>query len=234
MEKVWTNLQKVIQKGGKNEEKTFNKNDVKKKNDFLSENPGNPIQRWAQQTTQINKKHTNLPHKPNNERRRWVRRRWVKKGEWRKVTSKDQLQPSDTPRAPSGPERIYLNSAPPGVPGEAGRILGLRVTGVLALASLSPLWLSFRFQVSISQLMVSISHSSVSSFRNFVSIFQFLASTYRILDDFGSRFHIKFQLNHIKFQLNSWFGYNLLKPPNCLYIRHLGRFGNLPNLTFVI
>ena len=29
MEKVWTNLQKVIQKGGQHEEKTFKKHDVK-------------------------------------------------------------------------------------------------------------------------------------------------------------------------------------------------------------
>ena len=41
-----------------------------KKDDFLSENPQARGERGAQQTTQINKKHTNLPHKPNNERGR--------------------------------------------------------------------------------------------------------------------------------------------------------------------
>ena len=37
---------------------------------------------------QINKKHTNLPHKPNNERGRWLREeRWVKKGDFKRPTS---------------------------------------------------------------------------------------------------------------------------------------------------
>ena len=80
--------------------------------------PGNNDRAFAPtNTTKVNKIHTNLPHKPNNERRRWVRRRWVKKGECKKVTSKDQLQPSDTPRAPSGPERIYWPMGPPGIRG---------------------------------------------------------------------------------------------------------------------
>ena len=49
--------------------------------------PGYPGSRGAQQTTQINKIHTNLPHKPNNERRRWV-----KKGESKPLTRLGRLQ----------------------------------------------------------------------------------------------------------------------------------------------
>ena len=36
------------------------------------------------------------------------------------MASEDQLQTSNTPRAPPGLERIYLNNASPGLPGQAG------------------------------------------------------------------------------------------------------------------
>ena len=107
MVKVWNNLQKVIQKGGKNEEKTFKKTmwtkTLKKGGLFLKPrvDPEPNKHNKSQQET----------HKPSTQTQQWAKKvseeGCVKKGERRKVTSKDQLQPSGPPRAPSGPERIY-------------------------------------------------------------------------------------------------------------------------------
>ena len=115
--KRWKKYEKTFKKWSKKEVKIKKKPSKKRceknirKTDIPAHHPGAALS--PTNTTKVNKKHTNLPHKPNNERRRWVWRRCVKKGECKKVTSKDQLQPSTTPRAPSGPERIYTSISLP-------------------------------------------------------------------------------------------------------------------------
>ena len=112
MEEVWKNLQKVIQKGGKNEEKTFKKAMWKKsrKNmvltDALPANPGRPLSptNTTKSTRYIQTFHTNPT--------------MSEEGEWRRVCEERWLQTSNTPRAPSGPERIYLKSVFSGLRGK--------------------------------------------------------------------------------------------------------------------
>ena len=83
----------------------------------------------------------------------------MKQGECKKVTSKDQLQPSTTPRAPSGPERIYLNNASPGLPGQAGGATGLRVLGPRLLVRVVPFG---GFRSPFSSFRVHFPASSIS------------------------------------------------------------------------
>ena len=93
----------------------------------------------------------------------WVWRRWVKK-----VTSKDQLQPSTTPRAPSGPERIYWAHWPTGLPGQvlwSEEELAPPSPGpalqVLVLLSIAPI---FQLLASIFQLQASIVQHLATNF----------------------------------------------------------------------
>ena len=84
--KRWKKYEKTFKKWSKKEvkmKKKPSKNRCEKKHEFWMLRAGSPEPPFAPtNTTKVNKIHTNLPHKPNNERRRWV-----KKGECRKVTS---------------------------------------------------------------------------------------------------------------------------------------------------
>ena len=74
MEKVWKNLQKVIQKGGKNEEKTFKKL-CEKRMTFRGVLPQARGERGAQQTTQ-NQQET---YKPSTQTQQWAKKVSAKK-----------------------------------------------------------------------------------------------------------------------------------------------------------
>ena len=135
MEKVWKNLQKVIRKGGKHEEKTFQKTMWKKRSEkrgWGHETPESPGGPWAQQTQQkstryIQTFHTNPTMSEEGD---------CEEGEWRKVSEERWLQKTNFNHLPrlgrlqarSG--YIWTTSSPGFVGRPAGYLaLGTRICG---------------------------------------------------------------------------------------------------------
>ena len=95
MEKVWKNLQKVIQKGGKNEEKTFKKTMWKKTWLFERRETKPRSPREAPEPNKHNKSQQDT-YKPSTQTPQWARKvtakkvseeGWVKKGDFKRPTS---------------------------------------------------------------------------------------------------------------------------------------------------
>ena len=102
---------------------------------------------------------------------------------------KDQPLTFNTPRAPSGPERIYLNSAPPGLRGQAGGAFGLRVPGPRLLVRVVPFggfrssFSSFRVHFPASSISFPVSGiHSLAFVVHFLALGQFLMDFVCILD----------------------------------------------------
>ena len=101
--KHWNIIKIVIQNWCKNHEKTIKKSIQKKgrKTEVRARNPGKP-RAPVRVTIGL--------QKDNKRKTTW--RRGIQRG--------DKPRNFDTPRAPSGPERIYLSSASLGFPGKPG------------------------------------------------------------------------------------------------------------------
>ena len=147
------------------------------------------------------------------------------KGDFRRPTSEDQLQSFNTPGA-FGPERIYLNNAPPGLRGQAGGASGIRVPRPPGTRPGGTIWW---LPVSIFQLSGPFSsfQYQFSSFRCPFSGFRGPFSGPRsVFDGFCMHFGCHVGGN---FQSNVQFCCNVTKPSKCFYIKHFGRFNPFRN-----